>query len=218
MATARKKATPSSTAARPTKQTAPVGRKAAAPAAGKQAAAPAAGKQAAAPAARKRATAPVSMPAPARAPARSRGAIAPAASASPAAPVKAAAVAAAPMARGMIVGLKVALTLNARNGLRRVIFGLEKKVAGSTTTWIIHFELLERASRSEAFADPLVLLDVEVDSKLNKKAETAASKGLTPDQAAHALGPASSDAKAAKAGEIDEAEASQTVQDTLAQK
>ena len=39
-----------------------------------------------------------------------------------------AAPAAAPvrMTRGMIVGLKVNLILNAKNGLRRVIFGLER--------------------------------------------------------------------------------------------
>lgn len=127
------------------------------------------------------------------------------------------AVAPARMSRGKIVGLKVDLALNAKNGLRRVIFGLEKKVAGSTVTWIIHFELLERANRTDAFGDPQVSLNVEVDSKLNNKAETAATKGLTPAQAAHALGPAANDAKAAKSGEIDQAEADESVKATLAQ-
>jgi hypothetical protein len=59
---------------------------------------------------------------------------------------------------------------------------------------------------------------VEVDTQLNKRAEDTAQKGLTPGQAAHALGPAAEDAKASAAGEIDHEEASETVQATLRKK
>jgi hypothetical protein len=41
---------------------------------------------------------------------------------------------------------------------------------------------------------------------------------LTPGQAAHAIGPAAEDAKAAKNGEIDQDEADDTVQATLKKK
>jgi hypothetical protein len=112
-----------------------------------------------------------------------------------------------------IVGIKVKFELNARNGLRRVIFGLEKTTDGDKIHWMINFELFEREKKSEAYGDALVDLDVEVDTNLNAKAEKVAQSGLTPTQAAHALGPAADDAK--EAGEDD---AKETVQATLSQK
>lgn len=117
-----------------------------------------------------------------------------------------------------IVAMKVNLILNARNGLRRVIFGLEKDTDGDQVTWTINFQVFERDKRSDAYTDPLVSLDVEVDLALHAKAENAAKSGLTPNQAAHALGPAADDAKASQAGEIDVAEAADTVQATLKKK
>lgn len=118
----------------------------------------------------------------------------------------------------VIVAIKVKLVLNAKNGLRRVIFGLEKDTEGDQVHWKIEFQVFERASKTDEYVDPLVSLDVEVDTALNAKAETAAKNGLTPGQAAHALGPAANDALAAKAGEIDQDEAGQTVQATLKKK
>ena len=117
-----------------------------------------------------------------------------------------------------IIGIKVKFELNSRNGLRRVIFGLEKLTEGDVVTWKINFQLLERGKRSEPFDAPIVSLDVEVDAALNKKAELAAEKGLTEGQGSHALGPAADDVKAFKAGEIEEAEAKDSVQGTLRKK
>ena len=117
-----------------------------------------------------------------------------------------------------VIKLKVNFQLNTPNGLRRVIFGLEKDAtAGNVVQWSINFQLFERAKKSDPFGDPIVSLDVEVDKALNAKAEKAA-KGLTAGQSAHALGPAAEDAKAAEAGEIDEEDAQQTVQNTLKKK
>lgn len=117
-----------------------------------------------------------------------------------------------------IIKLKVNFQLNTPNGLRRVIFGLEKDAtSGNVVQWSINFQLFERAKKSDPFGDPIVSLDVEVDKALNSKAEKAA-KGLTAGQSAHALGPAAEDAKAAEAGEIDEADAQDTVQNTLKKK
>ena len=118
----------------------------------------------------------------------------------------------------VIVGIKVKFELNSKNGLRRVIFGLEKDTQGEDIIWKINFELYERVKKSDPYGDALVDLDVELDTKLNKKAEDAAHNGLTPGQAAHALGPAADDAKAAKKGEIDQDEADDTVQATLKKK
>jgi hypothetical protein len=117
-----------------------------------------------------------------------------------------------------IVGIKVKFELNSKNGLRRVIFGLEKDTQGENVIWKINFQLFERDKKSDPYGDALINLDVEVDAKLNKKAEDTAHNGLTPGQAAHALGPATDDAKAAAAGELDQEEASDTVQATLKKK
>ena len=117
-----------------------------------------------------------------------------------------------------IIKLKIHFELNTPNGLRRVIFGLEKDAtSGTTVVWTINFQLFERAKKTDPYGDAIVTLDVEVDKALNAKAEKA-SKGLTAGQSAHALGPAADDAKAAQEGEIDDEEAQQTVQNTLKKK
>jgi transglycosylase-like protein with SLT domain len=117
-----------------------------------------------------------------------------------------------------IVGIKVKFELNAKNGLRRVIFGLEKSSQGDDVLWKINFALFEREKKSDPYGDALVDMDIDVDTQLNKKAEDTAHKGLTPGQAAHALGPAAEDAKAAAVGDIDHDEASDTLQATLRKK
>jgi hypothetical protein len=117
-----------------------------------------------------------------------------------------------------VIKLKVHFELNTPNGLRRVIFGLEKDAtSGNVVVWKIDFQLFERDKKTVPFGDAIVTLNVEVDKALNQKAEKAA-KGLTPGQSAHALGPAADDAKAAVEGEIDEEEAQETVQNTLKKK
>lgn len=121
-------------------------------------------------------------------------------------------------AKATIIKLKVQFELNTPNGLRKVIFGLEKDATvGNVVTWKINFQLFERAKKSDPYGDPLVSLQVEVDKALNSKAEKA-SQGLSAGQSAHALGPAADDAKAAEDGEIDQDEANQTIQNTLKKK
>ncbi|HEX6047279.1 MAG TPA: hypothetical protein VFZ22_22505 [Pyrinomonadaceae bacterium] len=123
-----------------------------------------------------------------------------------------------PKPKSTIVKLKVNFELNTPNGLRRVIFGLEKDAtSGSLVVWTINFQLFERAKRTDPYTDAIVTLNVEVDKALFPKAEKAA-QGLTPGQSAHALGPAADDAKAAADGEIDEEDAQDTIQNTLKKK
>jgi hypothetical protein len=114
--------------------------------------------------------------------------------------------------------IEVDLVINAKNGRRRVVFGLEKNTDGDDVEWKIHFELFERESRSVEYGDPLVSLDVDVDLALHKNAETAAKVGFTPAQSAHAEGPAAEDALAASRGDLDESEAAKTIQATLKKK
>jgi hypothetical protein len=120
--------------------------------------------------------------------------------------------------KATIIKLKVNFELNTPNGLRKVIFGLEKDAtSGTTVVWTINFQLFERAKKTDPWGDAIVTLNVEVDKALNSKADKA-SKGLTAGQSAHALGPAADDAKAAEDGEIDQEEAQQTIQNTLKKK
>jgi hypothetical protein len=122
------------------------------------------------------------------------------------------------MSKPQIVAIKVKFTLNAKNGLRRVIFGLEKDTKGDEIQWVINFQLFERQKKTDEFGDALVDVDVEVEQALNKQADAAAKNGLTTGQAAHALGPGADDAKAAKDGEISEEEGNETIQATLKKK
>jgi hypothetical protein len=118
----------------------------------------------------------------------------------------------------VVIGIKVHFVLNTLDGLRRVIFGLEKDTQGTEIKWIINFQLFERQSKTDDFGDAIVDVDVEVDTDLHDKAEaTAHQNSLTPPQSAHAVGPAADDAKAAQSGTIDQSDADDTIQDTLNQ-
>ena len=112
-----------------------------------------------------------------------------------------------------VVKVHVKFTLNTTDGLRRVIFELEKDTEDDgTAEWKITFQLFERAKKSDDFGDALADLEVEVDTKLNTKAQAMADNGMTPPQAAFALGPAADTAKNPKASEDKK---SSTVQNTL---
>jgi hypothetical protein len=117
-----------------------------------------------------------------------------------------------------ITHIKVDLIVNAKNRKRRVVFGMEKTTEAQTVEWKIHFRLFEREKATDEYGDALVELDVEVDAALHAKAEKTAKVGLSAGQSAHLEGPAASDALAAKKGEIDEAEAAETIQTTLKKK
>jgi len=95
-----------------------------------------------------------------------------------------------------VVKIHVKFTLNTPDGLRRVIFDLEKDTEDDgTVEWKITFQLFERDKKSDPFGDPIVDLLVEVDTKLNNKAQTMADKGMTTKQAAFAVGPAADTSK-----------------------
>jgi len=106
------------------------------------------------------------------------------------------AVTPAPKVTSQVVKIHVKFTLNTPDGLRRVIFDLEKDTADNgSVSWKITFDLFERAKKTDDFGDPIVEVIVEVDTKLNAKAQAMATNGMTPPQASHALGPAADTAK-----------------------
>jgi hypothetical protein len=118
----------------------------------------------------------------------------------------------------VVLAIKVNFMLVTPDRLRKVVFGLEKDTQGNTVIWKIDFQLFERDKISDAFSDPIADLHVEVDHHLHPQAATAAQNGLTPGQQAHATGPGADDVKAAKNGDIDQSDANQSVQNTLAVK
>lgn len=114
------------------------------------------------------------------------------------------------------IAIKVQFELDSMDGLRKVLFGLEKDRKGTDDIWFIHFQLQEKQAASDANFTNVVTLDVLVDdAALHPAAEAAASNGLTPPQAGHALGPAADDAKGTTTGDVDPADAGTTVKGTL---
>lgn len=117
---------------------------------------------------------------------------------------------------GSTIAIKVSFELDSTDGLRKVMFGLEKDVKGTDDIWFIHFQLQEKQNSSDANFTNVVTLDVLVDDKaLHPAAQAAADNGLTPPQAAHALGPAADDAKDTTTGDVDTATAGNTIKETL---
>jgi hypothetical protein len=120
-----------------------------------------------------------------------------------------------PAVDGTVIAIKVSFELDTEDGLRKVFFGLEKDMKGTDPIWTIHFQLQERPNTTVDFTN-VVTLDVMVDEdELHPAAEAAAKNGLTPPQAAHALGPAADDAKGTTTGDVDPADADETVKGTL---
>jgi hypothetical protein len=112
-----------------------------------------------------------------------------------------------------VIKVHVKFTLNTPDGLRRVTFELEKDTTGDEDVhWTITFNLFERDKKSDPFGDPLVDLLVEVDTRLNAKAQAVADNGMTPSQAAFAVGPA---ADTAADPAVSDAKKKATVQNTL---
>jgi hypothetical protein len=114
------------------------------------------------------------------------------------------------------IAVKVSFELNTPDGLRRVQFGLEKDFIGGDIIWRINFQLWERTDRTQAYVDPIVSLQVQVNPNLNACAEQA-TKGLTPAQTAHATGPAADAALAAQNKELPVQVANSQIQGTLQQ-
>jgi hypothetical protein len=113
------------------------------------------------------------------------------------------------------IALKVNFTLNTTDGLRQISFGLEKDTDGVSTDWTITFVLYERTDPTVDFGNAVVSLTVFVASPLQANAETAAHTGLTPSQAAHAVGPAADAAKAVSAGSLPLPVGNDIIQSTL---
>jgi hypothetical protein len=117
-----------------------------------------------------------------------------------------------------VIGIKVKFELITKDRLRKVMFGLEKNTVGNKVTWKIDFEMFEREKKTDPFGDAIVNVEIEVDKELHPKAEKVALTGMTAGQQAHALGPAADDQKAAEAGELPQAKADRTTQNTLKKK
>jgi hypothetical protein len=112
------------------------------------------------------------------------------------------------------IALKVSFTLNTPDGLREISFGLEKDTDGVKVNWTITFVLFERADTTKNFGDPVVSLNVFVATALHPHAEKAA-QGLTPQQTAHATGPAADAAKAVNDGTMPLPLGNKIIQGTL---
>src|SRR2546421_5030608 len=91
--------------------------------------------------------------------------------------------------------IKVKITVISRNGLRKFIFELEKTTTGGVAKWTIHFQLFERAKKTDPWGDPIVDLNIEVDTKLNAKAQAMADNNMSQSQTAYLIGPGADKSK-----------------------
>jgi hypothetical protein len=132
-----------------------------------------------------------------------------------ASPAGAGAVLRAKQPKRIVTAISVDFELNTTDGLRRVVFGLEKKPSGTDIEWQIHFKLFERDSRTAEFGDPIVKLDVTVDTALAPAAETLAHSKPTPEQSAEIVGPVADDAKAVKSGDLSKTEFDESAQSVI---
>ena len=113
-----------------------------------------------------------------------------------------------------IVALSIRVELQARNELRRVIFGLDKGTRDGIVEWKINFELYERDKKTDEYVK-LIDLDVEVQVQHNKAAEQTARRGMTEPQTKHALGAGATAAKRLKAGKTTEERAKASIERTM---
>src|SRR5690349_6968489 len=86
-----------------------------------------------------------------------------------------------------IIAIRVPFELVTTDGLLKFGFGLENDTQRTDVMWTISFRLSERSYPLAVFT-PVVTLDVQIDESFDGDAERAAKHGLTPTQAAHALG------------------------------
>lgn len=139
----------------------------------------------------------------------------PTSSTSPASPSSSSASTTGTQPPALPIALKVDFDLNTPDGLRHIAFGLEKDTDGTKVNWTITFVLSERNDTNTPFGDPLVSLRVFVATTLHAQAETAAQKGLTAAQTAHATGPAADAAKAVHEGTMPLPIGNKIIQNTL---
>src|SRR5215469_9645477 len=69
-----------------------------------------------------------------------------------------------PAVAGTTIAIKVSFELDTLDGLRKVMFGLEKDMKGTDPIWTIHFQLQERVKTTDSFTN-IVTLDVTVDDE-----------------------------------------------------
>ena len=91
-----------------------------------------------------------------------------------------------PKAKKEIVAISVKLEVITPDKLRKIIFGLTKGTESGLTTWVIDFELHDRAKPADAFAK-VIDLKVEVKTKNHPLAEMTAAKGMDAPMVEHAI-------------------------------
>jgi hypothetical protein len=123
-----------------------------------------------------------------------------------------------PIPEREVIAMSVQFDLCSPDGLRRARVRLDKDSDGNAAAWNINYTLHEREKRTEPFDEPIGQVDVEVQRFLHPKAEKAAREGLTPAQAAYAIGPAADDVKGYIAGELRLDVAQKSVEDILRQR
>jgi hypothetical protein len=115
-----------------------------------------------------------------------------------------------------IVSVHVIVDVVSKDGLRKFCFGLDKSTdKDDEEDWAIHFDLFERASRSDEFAEAVVHVDLDVKAKNFEKAQLTAEKGFNATQAEATLVDVAAVADRVKAGKTTEARLAKAVEGVI---
>ena len=83
-----------------------------------------------------------------------------------------------------ILSVHVVVDVLSKDRLRKFSFGFDKTTDESAVeSWVVHFKLLERAKKEDAFGEEAVInVDVELKTKNFPKAAVTADKGFNTAQ------------------------------------
>jgi hypothetical protein len=103
-----------------------------------------------------------------------------------------------------------------KDGLRKFAFGLDKSTdKDDVEDWAIHFDLFERASRTDDFDEAVVHVDVDVKAKNFDNMQITADKGFNASQAESTLVDVATAADRVKAGKATTARLAKAVEGVI---
>jgi hypothetical protein len=115
-----------------------------------------------------------------------------------------------------ILSVHVVIDVMSKDGLRKFAFGLDKSTdKDDVEDWAIHFDLFERASRTDDFDEAVVHVDVDVKAKNFDNMQITADKGFNASQAESTLVDVATAADRVKAGKATTARLAKAVEGVI---
>jgi len=115
-----------------------------------------------------------------------------------------------------ILSVHVVIDVMSKDCLRKFAFGLDKSTdKDDVEDWAIHFDLFERASRTDDFDEAVVHVDVDVKARNFDNMQITADKGFNAAQAESTLVDVATAADRVKAGKATTARLAKAVEGVI---